>query len=283
MFTFPRAFLWKKRSVLPGFGVTLGFSIFYLSIIVLIPLMGLFLASSTLSPEEFWKTVTEERVLHAYKISFGLSFLAALVNAVFGLLVAWVLVRYRFSGRKLVDACVDLPFAMPTAVSGIALAGLYAQNGWIGGPLYAAFGLKISFTPLGIAVALIFIGLPFVVRTVEPVLQDFDKEIEEAAASLGASRWQSFSRVIFPQLMPALLTGFSMAFARALGEYGSVIFIAGNMPYVSEIVPLVIVIKLEQYQTTDATAIALVMLVVSFLMLFVINWLQKWGRQRRER
>lgn len=272
----------KKHSVVPGFGITLAFTLFYLTIIVLIPLSGLFLKTSEMSLADFWSTISDPRVVHAYKISFGISFVAALVNAVGGLIVAWVLVRYRFPGKKLVDACVDLPFAVPTAVSGIALAALYSQEGWIGKIIYDLFGVKIAFTPLGIGIALIFIGLPFVVRTVEPVLEDLDREIEEAAASLGASRWQTFYKVIFPQVFPALLTGFAMAFARALGEYGSVIFIAGNMPFVSEIVPLVIIIKLEQYDYTGATAIALVMLAASFLMLFVINWLQKWSRSKRE-
>lgn len=272
----------RKHSVIPGFGITLGFSLFYLSLIVLIPLACLFIKTAEMSLADFWQTVTDGRIVHAYKISFGISLAAALINVVFGLIVAWVLVRYRFPGKKLVDACVDLPFAMPTAVSGIALAALYAQNGWIGEFLYNTFGLKVAFTPLGIGVALVFIGLPFVVRTVEPVLQDFDREIEEASASLGASRWQTFYKVMLPQLTPSLLTGFAMAFARALGEYGSVIFIAGNMPFVSEIVPLVIIIKLEQYDDTGAAAIALVMLAASFLMLFVINWLQKWSRMKRE-
>lgn len=272
----------RKHSVIPGFGITFGFSLFYLCLIVLIPLCGLIFKTAEMSLADFWQTITDSRIVHAYKISFGLSLIAALINAVFGLIVAWVLVRYRFPGKKLVDACVDLPFAMPTAVSGIALAALYAQNGWIGEFLYTMFDIKVAFTPLGIAVALVFIGLPFVVRTVEPVLEDFDREIEEASASLGASRWQTFYKVILPQLTPSLLTGFAMAFARALGEYGSVIFIAGNMPYISEIVPLVIIIKLEQYDYTGATAIALVMLAASFLMLFVINWLQKWSRLRRE-
>lgn len=271
----------KKHSVIPGFGLTLGFSIFYLCLIVLIPLAGLVFKTMEMSWPEFWLAVTDDRIMHAYKISFGLSFLAAVIGAVFGLIVAWVLVRYRFPGKKLVDAMVDLPFAMPTAVSGIALAALYAENGWIG-KYFAAVGIKVAFTPLGILVALIFIGLPFVVRTVEPVLEDFDREIEEAAASLGASRWQMFYKVMLPQLLPSLVTGFAMAFARALGEYGSVIFIAGNMPFVSEIVPLVIIIKLEQYDYAGATAIAVVMLIASFLMLFVINWLQKWSRGRRE-
>ncbi|MEQ1789071.1 MAG: sulfate ABC transporter permease subunit CysT [Rickettsiales bacterium] len=280
LLTLPR--IAKKHSVIPGFGITLGFTLFYLSLIVLIPLAGLFFKTAEMSLADFWSTITDSRIIHAYKISFGISFAAALVNAIGGLVVAWVLVRYKFPGKKLVDACVDLPFAMPTAVSGIALAALYAQDGWIGKTFYDLFGLKIAFTPLGIAIALVFIGLPFVVRTVEPVLEDLDKEIEEASASLGANRWQTFYKVILPQIFPALLTGFAMAFARALGEYGSVIFIAGNMPYVSEIVPLVIIIKLEQYDYTGATAIALVMLGASFLMLLVINWLQKWSRLKRE-
>lgn len=269
------------RNVLPGFRVTLAFTLFYLTLIVLIPLAGLFTKTFEMSWADFWRTVTDDRVMHAYKISFGISLIAGLVNTFFGLIVAWVLVRYRFVGKKIVDAMVDLPFAVPTAVSGIALAALYSEKGWVG-QFFTDFGIKISYTPLGIAVALIFIGLPFVVRTVEPVLEDFEKEIEEASASLGATRWQTFYKVILPQLMPSLLTGFAMAFARALGEYGSVIFIAGNMPYVSEIIPLVIIIKLEQYDYTGATAIALVMLAASFIMLFVINWLQKWSRMRRE-
>lgn len=277
--TLPR--ITRKHSVIPGFGITLGFSLFYLSLVVLIPLAGLCITTADMPLSDFWQTVTDARVMHAYKISFGLSFAAALANAVIGLAVAWVLVRYRFPGKKLADACVDLPFAMPTAVSGIALAALYAPNGWIGMMLQKV-GVTVAFTPLGIFVALVFIGLPFVVRTVEPVLEDLDRELEEAAASLGANRWQTFLKVILPHITPALLTGFAMAFARALGEYGSVIFIAGNMPYVSEIVPLVIIIKLEQYDYTGATAIALVMLAASFLMLFVINWLQKWSRQKRE-
>lgn len=272
----------KRHSVIPGFGVTLGFSLFYLSLIVLIPLAALVLKASELDFNSFWNIISEDRIVHAYQISFGISFAAALINAFFGLIVAWVLVRYNFPSKKLIDACVDLPFAMPTAVSGIALAALYSQDGWIGQFFYDNFNLKIAYTPLGILVALVFIGLPFVVRTVEPILEDLDKEIEEAALSLGASRWQTFYKVLFPQIMPSLLTGFAMAFARALGEYGSVIFIAGNLPFVSEIVPLTIIIKLEQYDYAGATAIAVVMLAVSFAMLFVINWLQKWSRQRRE-
>ncbi|MET0155098.1 MAG: sulfate ABC transporter permease subunit CysT [Rickettsiales bacterium] len=272
----------KKRGVIPGYGVTLAFSLFYLSLIVLIPLAGLFAKTSELSLSQFWETITDGRIVHAYKISFGLSFAAALVNVFFGLILAWALVRYRFPGKRLADACVDLPFAMPTAVSGVALAALYAENGWIGKILHDAFGLKVAFTPTGIAVALVFIGLPFVVRTVQPALEDIDRETEEAAIGLGASRMQTFWRVILPHIAPALLTGFAMAFARALGEYGSVIFIAGNMPYVSEIVPLTIVIKLEQYDYAGATAIAVAMLLASFAMLFVINRLQKWNRMRRE-
>ncbi|MCE3232013.1 MAG: cysT [Rickettsiaceae bacterium] len=267
--------------MIPGFGITLGFTVFYLSLIVLIPLSGLFIKTAELTLDGFWATITDPRIMHAYKISFGISFVAALINAFFGLIIAWVLVRYKFFGKKVIDAIVDLPFAVPTAVSGIALASLYAENGWVGGVL-ADFGIKVAYTPLGIGVALVFIGLPFVVRTVEPVLEDFDAGYEEAAASLGATRWQTFHKIILPQIMPSLLTGFAMAFARALGEYGSVIFIAGNMPFVSEIVPLAIIIKLEQYDYAGATAIALVMLVASFIMLFVINGLQKWNRQKME-
>jgi sulfate transport system permease protein len=274
-------FFAKKHSVIPGFGITLSFTLFYLSLLVLVPLAGLFFKTAEGGGEHFWRTVTDPRVVHAYKVSFGVSFAAALVNAVFGLLVAWVLTRYRFPLKKIVDACVDLPFAMPTAVSGIALAALYAENGWIGKYL-AEWGIKVAFTPLGIGVALVFIGLPFVVRTVQPVLEDFERETEEAAASLGATRWQTFMKVVLPQVFPSLLTGFAMAFARALGEYGSVIFIAGNMPYVSEIVPLSVIIKLEQYDYSGATAIALVMLGASFIMLFVINRLLKWSRRRGE-
>ncbi|MBM3617040.1 MAG: sulfate ABC transporter permease subunit CysT [Alphaproteobacteria bacterium] len=271
----------RKHSVLPGFRVTLGFTLFYLTLIVLIPLAGMVLYSFSMDWADFWRTVSEPRIVSAYKISFGLSFIAALLNVVFGLIVTWVLVRYDFPGKKILDALVDLPFAMPTAVSGIALAGLYAQNGLIG-QFFAEYGIKIAFTPLGITIALVFIGLPFVVRTVQPVLEDMEHELEEAAATLGATRWQTFRLIILPTITPSLLTGFAMAFARALGEYGSVIFIAGNMPFVSEIVPLVIIIKLEQYDYQGATAIAVVMLAASFLMLFVINWLQKWARQRQE-
>lgn len=263
----------KKPSILPGFGVTMAFTLAYLGLVVLIPLSGLFIKTATLSWEAFYEAVASERVMHAYKISFGFALAAALINSVFGLVLAWVLVRYRFPFKKVMDAMVDLPFALPTAVAGIALTALYAPDGWIGRYL-EPLGIKVAFTPLGILVALVFVGLPFVVRTVEPVLQDIDHEIEEAAMSLGASRWQVFSRVIFPATRPALLTGFAMAFARGLGEYGSVIFIAGNIPKLSEIVPLVIVIKLEQYDYAGATAIACVMLCVSFVLLFTINWLQ---------
>jgi sulfate transport system permease protein len=269
----------KKPSILPGFGVTMAFTLAYLALIVVVPLSGLFVKTASLSWPDFWTTVTSDRVMHAYKISFGLALLAALINCFFGLILAWVLVRYHFPLKKLVDALVDLPFALPTAVAGIALTALYAPQGWLGQYL-VPLGIQVAFTPLGILVALVFVGLPFVVRTVEPVLQDIDREIEEAAVSLGATRWQTFCRVIFPAIMPALMTGFAMAFARGLGEYGSVIFIAGNIPQLSEIVPLIIVIKLEQYDYAGATAIACVMLVVSFLLLFAINWLQQWSGNR---
>lgn len=268
--------------VIPGFGITMGFSLFYMSVIVLIPLAALFFKTFELSWGEFFDVIRDERTLAAFKISFLTSFGAALVNVVMGLLLAWVLVRYRFPGRKILDAVIDIPFALPTAVAGIALTTLYAPNGWIGQYL-SPMGIDVAFTPIGIWVALIFIGLPFVVRTVQPVLEDIDKEVEEASACLGAGRRQTFIRVLLPQIFPALLTGFAMAFARALGEYGSVIFIAGNMPYVSEIVPLLIVIKLEQYQYAQATSIALVMLLLSFVLLFAINWLQRWSRKKQEK
>ncbi len=265
----------KKPSILPGFGLALFFTLFYLALIVMIPLAGLFIKASELDFSHFMEAVASPRVLHAYKISFGLSVIAAIINCIFGLILAWVLVRYRFPFKRIVDAMVDLPFALPTAVAGIALTALYAPQGWVG-KYFDPLGIKIAFTPLGILLALIFVGLPFVVRTVEPVLQDIEKELEEAATSLGATRWQTFWQVIFPSIVPALLTGFAMAFARGLGEYGSVIFIAGNIPQLSEIVPLIIVIKLEQYDYAGATAIASVMLIVSFILLFIINWLQKW-------
>jgi sulfate transport system permease protein len=265
--------------VLPGFGLTLGFTLCYLSLVVLIPLAGLILAAGGLGWSAFWTQVTTPRVVSAFRVSFGASLIAALVNAVFGLMVAWVLVRYDFPGKRIVDALVDLPFALPTAVAGIALTAHYTPNGWIGG-LLEPLGVTVAFTPFGIVVALIFIGLPFVVRTVQPVLQDFAPEEEEAAASLGATRWQTFTRVIFPAIFPALLTGFALAFARAVGEFGSVIFIAGNMPGVSEIVPLLIIIQLEQYNYAGATAIATLMLLVSFALLLAINLLQAWMRKR---
>jgi sulfate transport system permease protein len=273
----------KPRSgsfrVMPGFRLSLGFTLFYLCLIVLIPLSALFIKTFTLSWEGFVNAVTSERVMASYRLTFGASLIAAALNVLFGGIVAWVLVRYRFPGKRLIDAMVDLPFALPTAVAGIALTALYSGNGWIGRYLQP-LGIKVSFTPLGIVVALTFIGLPFVVRTVQPVLEEFEHELEEAAASLGASHWQTFSRVVFPSILPALLTGFALAFARATGEYGSVIFIAGNMPMVSEITPLFIVTKLEQYDYAGATAIAVVMLVVSFLMLLLINLLQAWARRR---
>ena len=269
----------KSRSVLPGFGLSLGITCTYLSLMVLLPLATVFTKTTDLSWAEFWGTVTNPRVVASYRVTFGASFVAALVNTVFGLLVAWVLVRYRFPGRKLVDAMVDLPFALPTAVAGIALTTLNAGNGWVGSYL-EPLGIKVSNTWLGITVALIFIGLPFVVRTVQPVLDDLEVEVEEAAASLGARRWQTFVRVILPTVAPALLTGFALAFARAVGEYGSVVFIAGNMPMKTEIVPLLIITKLEQYDYAGATAVALVMLVVSFMLLLAINVLQ-WAARRR--
>jgi sulfate transport system permease protein len=269
--------LLKRHSVLPGFDLALGFTLFYIGFIVLIPLSAAFLKTFTMTWPAFWDAVTSPRVVASYRLTFGASFAAAAVNAFFGLIVTWVLVRYEFPGKRVIDALVDLPFALPTAVAGIALTALYSQNGWIG--QYLPF--KVSFTPLGVFVALTFIGLPFVVRTVQPVLEDLQKELEEAAATLGANRWQTFTQVIFPVLTPALLTGFALAFARALGEYGSVIFIAGNMPMVSEITPLLIIGKLEQYDYTGATAIAVVMLVAAFLMLLAINTLQAWTRKRQ--
>jgi sulfate transport system permease protein len=265
--------------VMPGFGLSLGFTLFYLALIVLIPLSAVFLKTFTLTWDAFWSAVTSDRVVASYKLSFGASFLAAVLNVVFGGIVAWVLVRYRFPGKKIVDALVDLPFALPTAVAGIALTSLYSPNGWFGRYLEAA-GIKVAFTPLGIVIALTFIGLPFVVRTVQPVLDDVERELEEAAACLGANHAQTFIRVIFPAILPALLTGFALAFARATGEYGSVIFIAGNMPMISEITPLFIVTKLEQYDYAGATAIAVVMLTVSFALLLAINVLQVWARNR---
>jgi len=271
--------VWPRRSVLPGFGPAMGYTLFYLSLIVLLPLAALAFRSAALSWDGFWATVTEPRVLASYRLSFGASLLAAAINLVAGLIVAWVLVRYDFPGRRFVDALVDLPFALPTAVAGIALTALYAPNGWIGRPL-AQLGIKVAFTPLGVLVALIFIGLPFVVRTVQPVLEDLDREIEEAAASLGASRVQALAKVVLPVLAPALLTGFVLALSRAIGEFGSVIFIAGNMPFVSEIAPLLIITKLEQYDYAGAAAIATVMLAVSFALILAVNLLQKWQQRR---
>jgi sulfate/thiosulfate transport system permease protein len=267
------------KRVLPGFGLTLGYAIFYLCLIVLIPLSALVFKTFSLTWDQFWTAVTAPRVMASYRLTFGASFLAALVNLFSGLLVAWVLVRYQFPGKRIVDALVDLPFALPTAVAGISLTALLAGNGWIG-QFLEPHGIKLAFTPAGVVIALIFIGLPFVVRTVQPVLEDTEKELEEAATSLGATRWQTFWRVILPSIMPALLTGFAMAFARAIGEYGSVIFIAGNMPMISEITPLIIIGKLEQYDFAGATAVALVMLIISFVMLLVINGLQGWQRKR---
>ena len=267
----------RQPSVLPGFGLTLGFAIGYLSLIVLIPLAMAFLRAFDLSWDQFWQVVTAPQVVASYRLTFGAAFLAAAFNTVFGLIVAWVLVRYRFPGQRLVDALVDLPFALPTAVAGITLATLYSSNGWIGQYL-KPLDIKVAFTPLGVIVALVFISLPFVVRTVQPVLEDLETEVEEVAASLGAHRWQIFQRVIFPAIRPALLTGFTLAFARAIGEYGSVIFIAGNLPMVSEITPLLIVAKLEQYDYSGAAAVSVVMLVISFILLLLINLFQRWSR-----
>ena len=269
----------KQRSVLPGFGLAMGFTLAYLGLIVLIPLSATFLKAATLSWAQFWSTVTAPRALASYRLSFGASLLAALINAVFGLLVAWTLTRYRFPGKRIVDALVDLPFALPTAVAGISLTAIYAGNGWIGRHL-EPLGIQVAFAPLGVLVALTFIGLPFVVRTVQPVLQDLDAEIEEAAATLGARRGQTFARIILPTVLPAVLTGFALAFARAVGEYGSVIFISGNMPMRTEIAPLLIVTKLEQYDYAGATAIGVVLLVLSFALLLFINLLQWWSRRR---
>ncbi|ACT03434.1 MULTISPECIES: sulfate ABC transporter permease subunit CysT [unclassified Paenibacillus] len=269
----------KSKNVLPGFGLSMGFTIAYLSLIVLIPLAGVFVKTTGLSWNEFWAIITNPRVIASYRISFTTSFFAALTNLVFGLLVAWVLVRYRFPGKKIIDSLVDLPFALPTAVAGIALTAIYAPNGWVGSIL-APLGLKVAYTQLGITIALIFIGIPFVVRTVQPVLQDFEKETEEAAVMLGAYRLRTFWKVILPELMPALLTGFALAFARGIGEYGSVVFISGNMPMRTEIAPLLIMTKLEQFDYKGATAIALVMLIVSFLLLLLINFMQ-WRINRR--
>lgn len=268
----------KKKNVLPGFGLSMGITTLYISLLILIPLSMIFIETSKLSWSEFWKVVTSARMMHAYKISFTTAFAAAFFNAIFGFIIAWVLVRYTFPGKRIIDGIIDLPFALPTAVAGIALTTLYAPNGWIG-QFFADLGIKISFTPIGITIALMFIGLPFVVRMVQPVLENLEKEVEEAATSLGASKRLTFTKVIFPEVLPALLAGFSLAFARGLGEYGSVVFIAGNMPMKTEIAPLMIMTKLEQFDYAGATAIATVMLVISFICLIIINLLQKWSRR----
>lgn len=269
----------KEPSIIPGFGLTLGFSIVYLSLIILIPIAGLIWRASSLTWVEFLNILLDERTLAALRISFGTALIAATINAVFGVLICWVLVRYEFPGRRIIDAMVDLPFALPTAVAGIALTALYAPQGWIGS-WFTPMGIRIAYSPIGITIALIFIGLPFVVRTVQPVMEEIDREVEEAAATLGANRFQTVFRVLLPSLTPAVLTGFALAFARAVGEYGSVVFIAGNIPYVSEIAPLLIVIRLEEFNYAGATAIATIMLVISFAMLLVINLIQAWSRRR---
>jgi sulfate transport system permease protein len=269
----------KKPSILPGFGLTLGFTVVYLSLLVLIPLGAAFLKASSLTWHEFWHVVASPRAMASYRLTFGASFLAAVVNLLFGVVVAWVLVRYSFPGKRLFDSIVDLPFALPTAVAGIALTTVYSMNGWLGRPL-AHMGIQAAYSRLGVTIALTFIGLPFVVRSVEPVLAEMDKELEEAASSLGADRWQTFSRVVLPMILPAALTGFAMAFARAVGEYGSVVFIAGNMPMRTEITPLLIMTKLDQYDYAGATAIAVVMLVISFVLLLPINLLHRWSTRR---
>lgn len=274
-----RTIRWRRRSVLPGFGLSLGYTIAYLSLVVLIPLAGLGIRSATLGWNEFWAIAFDPRVVAALQLSFGAALVAAIVNTIFGVLVAWVLVRYRFPGRRWLDAAVDLPFALPTAVAGIALATLYAPNGPFGALLMSWFGVKVGFTSVGVTLALIFVGLPFVVRTVQPVLEEIDRETEEVSASLGAGRLRTATRVILPAMFPAILTGFALSFARGVGEYGSVIFIASNLPYKSEIAPLLIVIKLEEHNYAGATAIATIMLVMSFAMLFVINMLQAWSRK----
>ena len=268
----------KKKNVLPGFGLSMGITTFYISLVILVPLSMIFIESSKLGWTEFWQIVTSKRMLHAYKISFLTALGAAVLNAIFGFIIAWVLVRYTFPGKRIIDGLIDLPFALPTAVAGIALTTLYAQDGWFG-QFFSSFGIKIAFTPLGIMIALVFIGLPFVVRMVQPVLENMEHEVEEAANSLGATKRQTFITVIFPEVLPAVLAGFSLAFARGLGEYGSVVFIAGNLPMKTEIVPLMIMTKLEQFDYAGATAIAVVMLVISFICLIIINLLQKWSRK----
>ncbi|ANL68379.1 sulfate ABC transporter permease protein CysT (plasmid) [Rhizobium phaseoli] len=275
----PTRWRFRRPSVIPGFGMALGLTLTWLTLLILIPLSGLAVRSSALGWEKFWSIALDPRTLNALRISFGTAFIAAIVNAVFGIVLAWVLVRYRFPGKRIIDAMVDLPFALPTAVAGIALTTLYAPNGWVG-QFLTPLGIKIAFTPAGIVVALIFVGLPFVVRTVQPVMEEIDKEVEEAAATLGANRFQTIFRVLLPGLAPAVLTGFALAFARGVGEYGSVIFIAGNLPFKSEIAPLLIVIKLEEYNYAAATGIAAIMLILSFGMLLVINLIQSWSRRR---
>ncbi|HTR46676.1 MAG TPA: sulfate ABC transporter permease subunit CysT [Verrucomicrobiae bacterium] len=270
----------KQRSILPGFGLALGFTVFYLSLIVLIPLSATFWKTSALGWHQFWHVVTSARAMASYRLSFGASLIAAAINLAFGVLVAWVLVRYSFPLKRLFDSLIDLPFALPTAVAGIALTTIYAPNGWLGRPL-ESLGVHAAYTRLGVTIALTFIGLPFVVRTVQPVLEDLDKELEEAAASLGAGRWQTFTKVLLPTILPAAITGFAMAFGRAVGEYGSVIFIAGNMPMRTEITPLLIITKLQEYDYAGATAIAVAMLIVSFVILLAINVLQKWSSGKR--
>lgn len=270
-----------KFKVLSGFGLSLGYTLVYLSLIVLIPLSAVFISAASMSWVDFWETISDPQVVSSFRVSFVTSFFAAAINMIFGFLLAWSLVRYRFYGKRFVDSLIDLPFALPTAVAGITLSALYAKNGWIGS-LLEPYGIKIAFTPLGILVALIFIGLPFVVRTIQPVLQELSVEFEEAATTLGASRWQTFCHVVLPALFPAVVTGFTLAFARAVGEYGSVIFIAGNIPMVSEITPLLIITRLEQFDVAAATAIAAVMLVVSFILLLLINGLQHWSANRKQ-
>ena len=272
--------LWWRRQILPGFGLSLGFTVVYLSLIILVPLAALFIKASGIGVDGFVHTILAPRVLAAFQLSFSVAFYSAVVNVFLGTILAWVLVRYRFPGRRFLDAIVDFPFALPTAVAGIALTAIYSSNGWLGGPIHALTGWKLTFTPFGIFLALVFIGFPFVVRTIQPVLADLDVEFEEAAASLGASRLQTIFRVVVPELVPAALTGFTLAFARALGEYGSVVFISGNMPMKTEIVPLLIVMELDQFHYTEATVIAAVMLVVSLILLFLINGLQRWGKLR---
>jgi len=271
----------KKKNILPGFGISIGYTIFYLSLIVIIPVSGLYINTFEFSLSEFWSSVTEPRVLASFKLSFGTSFLAAIVNSFFGLLIGWVFVRYDFFGKKIFDAIIDLPFALPTAVAGITFASIYSKNGWFG-KFLEPIGIKIAYTPAGIFVALVFIGLPFIVRSVQPVIEELDIEVEEASASLGATRFQTFVKIIFPSILPALLSGFILAFARGLGEYGSVVFVSGNIPMVSEITPLLILTKLEEYDFTGATSLAVAILTISFALFFSINLLQWWTANRHK-